>query len=44
MKKLSTLAILTTTLLTPLLNPAFAETAEEKGLAIAIEADNRDTG
>ena len=29
-------------LLTPLL--AFAETAEEKGLAIAVEADKRDTG
>jgi outer membrane lipoprotein-sorting protein len=40
MKKISILAIL----LTPLLNPAYAETPEEKGLAIAVEADTRDTG
>jgi outer membrane lipoprotein-sorting protein len=44
MKKRSTLAILVTTLLTLLLNTAFAQTPEEKGLAIAIEADTRDTG
>lgn len=31
-------------LLTLLLNNAFAETPEEKGLAIAIEADKRDSG
>jgi len=31
-------------LLTPLLPDALAETAEEKGLAIAVEADRRDTG
>jgi len=40
MKKLSTLVIL----LSLLLNTAYAETPEEKGLAIAIEADKRDTG
>jgi len=40
MKKISILAIL----LTPLLSPAYAETPEEKGLAIAVEADTRDTG
>ena len=31
-------------LLTLLLNTAYAETPEEKGLAIANEADKRDTG
>jgi hypothetical protein len=38
--------LLTTTLLTASLFPrlASAETAEEKGLAIAVEADKRDTG
>lgn len=40
MKITSTLAIL----LSLLLNTAYAETPEEKGLAIAIEADTRDTG
>jgi len=44
MKKISTLAILITTLLTLLLNTAFAQTPEEKGLTIAIEADSRDSG
>lgn len=40
MKEISILAIL----LIPLLNSAYAETPEEKGLAIAVEADVRDTG
>lgn len=40
MKKISILAIL----LSLLLNSAHAETPEEKGLAIANEADKRDTG
>ena len=40
MKKISILAIL----LTPLLNHAYAETPEEKGLSIVVEADIRDTG
>ena len=44
MKKISTLAILIAALLTPLPDTAFAQTPEEKGLAIAIEADTRDTG
>lgn len=44
MKKISTLPILLTSLLTLQLNTAFAQTPEEKGLAIAIEADSRDTG
>ncbi len=41
MKIISTLAII---LLSLLLNTAYAETPEEKGLAIANEADSRDTG
>jgi len=40
MKKISILSIL----LTLLLNTAYAESPEEKGLAIAVEADTRDTG
>jgi outer membrane lipoprotein-sorting protein len=44
MKRISTLTILITTLLSLLLNTAYAETPEEKGLAIANEADKRDTG
>jgi outer membrane lipoprotein-sorting protein len=40
MKKISILAIL----LSLLLNSAYAETPEEKGLSIANEADRRDTG
>lgn len=44
MKKISMLAMLIATLSTPLLNTAYAETPEEKGLAIAIEADKRDNG
>jgi outer membrane lipoprotein-sorting protein len=44
MRRVSTRVILIATLLTPLLNTAYAETPEEKGLSIATEADNRDTG
>jgi outer membrane lipoprotein-sorting protein len=44
MKKILTPTILITALLTPLLNAVYAQTPEEKGLAIAIEADTRDTG
>jgi len=44
MKRISAQAILITTLLTLQLNTAFAQTPEEKGLAIAIEADRRDSG
>lgn len=42
MKQQLLLAILLTA--QPLLNHAWAETAEEKGRAIAVEADKRDTG
>ena len=44
MKRISAQAILITTLLTLQLNTAFAQTPEEKGLTIAIEADSRDSG
>jgi outer membrane lipoprotein-sorting protein len=44
MKKISIPVLLTTILLSLLLNTAYAETPEEKGLAIANEADKRDTG
>jgi outer membrane lipoprotein-sorting protein len=44
MKRISALAILVTTLLTLQLNTAYAQTPEEKGLAISIEADTRDNG
>ena len=45
MQKNCLLQILTLTLLLILpLHNAIAETAEEKGLAIAVEADKRDTG
>lgn len=42
MKHLKNILLLITLLLTPVI--ANAETAEEKGLAIAVEADKRDTG
>lgn len=44
MKRILIPTILIIALLTPLLNIAYAQTPEEKGLAIAIEADKRDTG
>lgn len=42
MKHVKNILLVTTLLLTPVI--ANAETAEEKGLAIAVEADKRDTG
>jgi len=42
MKHVKNILLITTLLLTPVV--AHAETAEEKGLAIAVEADKRDTG
>ena len=42
MKIIKHIFLITALLSSPLL--AFAETAEEKGLAIAVEADRRDTG
>lgn len=42
MNHVKNILLLTTLLLTPVI--ANAETAEEKGLAIAVEADKRDTG
>lgn len=42
MKHVKKILLVTTLLLTPVI--ANAETAEEKGLAIAVEADKRDTG